>query len=41
MTLGEALALSWLQNRAMTYNEKFTISLQRLDGSTATISNIV
>ena len=24
-----------------TYNEKFTIQLQRLDGSTATISNIV
>ncbi len=39
MLLGEALALSWLQNRAQTYNEKFTVSLQRLDGSTATISN--
>ncbi|MBA3915623.1 MAG: vanadium-dependent haloperoxidase, partial [Acidobacteriales bacterium] len=39
MTLGEACALSWLQNRALTYNEKFTIQLQRLDGSMATISN--
>ncbi|MBA3916696.1 MAG: vanadium-dependent haloperoxidase, partial [Acidobacteriales bacterium] len=39
MTLGEACALSWLQNRALTYNEKFTIQLERLDGSTATISN--
>ena len=39
MLLGEAIALSWLQDRAQTYKEKFTIQLQRLDGSTATISN--
>ncbi len=39
MTLGEAMALSYLQNKAITYNEKFTVQIQRLDGSTATISN--
>ncbi len=39
MTLGEAVALSWLENRVRTYNEKFTVNIQRLDGSTATISN--
>ncbi len=39
ITLGEAMALSFLQDRAMTYNEKFTINIQRVDGSTATISN--
>nr|MBA3916697.1 vanadium-dependent haloperoxidase [Terriglobales bacterium] len=39
MLLGEAVALSWLQDRAQTYKEKFTIQIQRLDGSTATISN--
>ncbi|MGB8907784.1 MAG: vanadium-dependent haloperoxidase [Candidatus Cybelea sp.] len=37
--LGEAVALSYLRNRAHTYNEEFKISLTRLDGSTATISN--
>jgi hypothetical protein len=31
--------LNWLQNRAVTYNEKFTVQLQRFDGSTATITN--
>ncbi len=39
LLLGEALALSFLQDRAQTYNEQFTITLTRLDGTTATISN--
>ena len=39
MLLGEAMAISFLRDRAKTYNEKFTISLTRLDGSVATISN--
>lgn len=37
--LGEAVALSFLQDRARTYNEKFTVSLQKVDGTTATISH--
>jgi hypothetical protein len=37
--LGEAVAISMLQDRAATYAEKFTISFQKIDGSTATISN--
>jgi len=37
--LGEAVALSVLQNRAHTYNEKFTVKLTKLDGSVAAISN--
>jgi len=37
--LGEAVALSILQDRANTYNEKFTVSFTKLDGTTATISN--
>src|SRR5271166_1024555 len=39
MVLGEALAISILQDRAQTYNEKFTVSFTKLDGTTATISN--
>jgi len=39
MVLGEALAISILQDRAQTYNEKFTINFTKLDGTTATISN--
>ncbi len=39
MILGEALAISILQDRAPTYNEKFTIHITKLDGTTATISN--
>jgi hypothetical protein len=31
--LGEAIALSILQDRAHTYNEKFTVKLKKLDGS--------
>lgn len=39
MVLGEALAISILQDRAQTYNERFTVSFTKLDGTTATISN--
>ena len=37
--LGEAVALSLLRDRAHTYNEKFTVTLKKVDGSIATISN--
>jgi len=37
--LGEAVALSYLRDRALTYNEKFSVSLQKVDGTTATISH--
>jgi hypothetical protein len=37
--LGEALAISILQDRAQTYNEKFTVHFTKIDGTTATISN--
>ncbi len=37
--LGERVALSYLRNHARTYNEPFSISLTKLDGTTATISN--
>ena len=37
--LGEAVALSYLRDRARTYNEQFKISLTKLDGTTTTISN--
>jgi hypothetical protein len=39
MLLGEAIAISMLQDRANCYNEKFTISFTKLDGNTVTISN--
>ena len=39
MILGEALAISILQDKAQCYNEKFTISFAKLDGARATISN--
>jgi len=39
LLLGEAMALSFLQDRAHTYHEKFTIQLTKLDGSIATITN--
>jgi hypothetical protein len=39
LRLGEAVALSFLQNRARTYNEPFTINITKFDGSVATISN--
>ena len=38
--LGEAVALSYLRDLAHTYNEQFKISLTKLDGTTATISNL-
>jgi hypothetical protein len=37
--LGEDLALRFLQERAQTYNERFTVQLTKLDGTTATITN--
>jgi len=39
LLLGEAVALSFLKNRARTYNEPFKVHLQKFDGTTATISN--
>jgi hypothetical protein len=39
MVLGEATAISILQDQAQTFNEKFTVHLTKLDGKTATISN--
>lgn len=37
--LGEAVALSYLRDRARTYNEPCSVSLTKLDGTTATINN--
>jgi len=37
--LGEAVALSYLRDQARTYNEQFSVSLTKLDGTIATISN--
>lgn len=37
--LGEQVAISVLQDRAKSYNEPFTISIKKFDGTTATISN--
>jgi hypothetical protein len=39
MVLGEAAAISILQDQAETFNEKFTVHFTKLDGTTATISN--
>jgi len=39
LQLGEAVALSFLKDRARTYNEPFTINITKFDGSVATISN--
>src|SRR6516225_7794493 len=39
LLLGEAVALSFLRDRAKTYNEPFTVQLTKFDGTTATISN--
>jgi hypothetical protein len=39
LLFGEAVALSFLRDRAKTYNEPFTIRLTKFDGTTATISN--
>ena len=38
--LGEAVALSYLRDRAHTYNEKFSVTLTKLDGTTAVIANM-
>jgi hypothetical protein len=40
LLFGEAVALSVLNDKAKTYNEPFTISLTKFDGTTATISNV-
>jgi hypothetical protein len=37
--LGEAVALAVLRDRAQTYNEKFSVQLQKVDGTLATITN--
>lgn len=37
--LGEQVALGVLQDRAKSYNEPFTISIRKFDGTTATITN--
>jgi len=37
--LGEQVALSVLQDRARSYNEPFSISIKKFDGTTATITN--
>jgi hypothetical protein len=39
LLLGEQVALSVLKDRAQSYNEPFTISITKFDGTTATISN--
>lgn len=39
MLLGEAFAIGLLQDKAQTYNEKFTVNFTKLDGTIATISN--
>jgi hypothetical protein len=39
MVLGEATAISLLQDQAKTMNQKFTVHFTKLDGKTATISN--
>jgi hypothetical protein len=39
ITLGEALAISMLNDRAKTYNEKFSITFTKVDGNKVTISN--
>jgi hypothetical protein len=37
--LGEAVALSFLQDQALTYKENFTVTLTKLDGTPVTIKN--
>jgi len=39
MLLGEAVALSFLRDRAKGYHEKFTVNFTRLDGNIVTITN--
>jgi len=37
--LGEQIGISVLKDRALTYNEPFTIKVTKVDGTTATVSN--
>ncbi len=37
--LGEAVAISFLRDQARTYNEKFTVSITKIDGTVVTIGN--
>jgi hypothetical protein len=39
MLLGEQVALRYLQDKAPTYHEKFSINITKLDGTVVTISN--
>jgi hemolysin activation/secretion protein len=39
LLLGEAVALSYLRNKARTYNEPFTVKLTKFDGTLVTITN--
>jgi hypothetical protein len=39
MLLGEAMAINFLQDKALTYHEKFSCNLTKLDGTVITISN--
>ncbi len=39
LMLGEAVALSFLRNKALTYNEPFSAKITKFDGTEATISN--
>ena len=39
LLLGEAVALSMLMEKGQAYNEPFTVSITKFDGTTATISN--
>jgi hypothetical protein len=38
--LGEAVAIGYLRNRVQSYNEKFSSTLTKLDGTQVTISNL-
>jgi hypothetical protein len=38
--LGEAVAISYLRDRAKTYNEKFSATFRKLDGTQETITNM-
>jgi hypothetical protein len=37
--LGEQVALAVLRDRAKSYNEPFSVSIKKFDGTTATITN--
>lgn len=40
LVLGEAVAISYLRDKSKTYNEPFTVSFTKFDGTTETISNV-